>query len=1010
MLEKTYEPAEIEARIHARWMEAEAFKAGRRERAKAPPYTIVIPPPNVTGSLHMGHALNNTLQDVLCRFERMRGKDVLWQPGMDHAGIATQMVVERQLMERQEPGRHQLGRAMFIERVWTWKAESGGAIVNQLKRLGASCDWSRERFTMDEGLSRAVLKVFVELYNTPGLDGRGLIYRDKRLVNWDPEFQSALSDLEVDQIEHTGSFKWARRQADKDGNPVQFNAAALAKVLDRDPSGHMYYFRYPLTGSAYDPEDASTFLTVGTTRPETMLGDTAVAVHPDDERYTHLIGKTATLPLIGREIPIIADSYADPEKGSGAVKITPAHDFNDYQVYKRHPEIGLINILDAKAQLNDEVPEVYRGLDRFVARKRVVADFEAAGLLEKIEPTTHAVPHAQRGSAVIEPWLTDQWYVDAAELAKGAIAAVETGETRFIPQNWEKTYFEWMRNIEPWCISRQIWWGHQIPAWYGPEITSEAAGIKFDPDASNLERPGNFKTFVAKSEEEALEMAQDYYGCDVRIAADARDWASRQDGLARIWRDPDVLDTWFSSALWPFSTLGWPDNTPEVKRFYPTSVLVTGFDIIFFWVARMMMMGLHFMKEIPFHDVYIHALVRDERGQKMSKTKGNVMDPLDIVDGVELDRLIQKRVDGLMDKKDATRISRDTRKDYPQGIPAYGADALRFTLAAMAAQGRDIKLSLKAVEGNRNFATKLWNATRFAEMNGAVRQEGFDAAKVKETVNRWIAGEVERTAAAVTAGIEAYRFNEAAGAVYEFTWGTFCDWYLELTKPVLEGGSEAAKAETRATTAWALDQILKLLHPFMPFITEALWERRSGEAREAAEALLCLSAWPAFEGLADKQADEEIGWLIALIGEVRSVRSEMNVPGGAKVPLVLVGAAKAARTRAERYEDTVKRLARIEAISFAKAPPKGAAQIVLADVTAALPLAGVIDMDAERTRLKREIEKSEGEIAKVDVRLANADFVAKAPPEVIEENRERKASFEATVRKLRAALKRVEAV
>jgi valyl-tRNA synthetase len=958
MLEKTYEPAEIEARIHARWMKADAFKAGRPERAKAQAYSIVIPPPNVTGSLHMGHALNNTLQDVLCRFERMRGKDVLWQPGTDHAGIATQMVVERQLMERQEPGRHQLGRAKFIERVWTWKAESGGTIVNQLKRLGASCDWSRERFTMDEGLSRAVLKVFVELYN------EGLIYRDKRLVNWDPEFQSALSNLEVEM---------------------------------KEEKGNLWHFKYPLK------DDPSRFIVVATTRPETMLGDTAVAVHPDDERYRALIGKIVVLPLVGREIKIVADSYADPAKGSGAVKITPAHDFNDYQVYKRHPEIGLINILDAKAQLNEAVPEKYRGLDRFIARKQVVADLDAAGLLDKIEPTVHAIPHAERGNAILEPWLTDQWYVNASELAKRAIAVVESGETKFIPKNWEKTYFEWMRNIEPWCISRQIWWGHQIPAWYGISKEPDADGRKLRP-------------FVAVSEEAAVRTAEEYYGKPVRIFEKVPGETGEQEVMRRIssmtggfeWieRDEDVLDTWFSSALWPFSTLGWPDKTREVKRYYPTSVLVTGFDIIFFWVARMLMMGLHFMKEIPFRDVYIHALVRDERGQKMSKTKGNVMDPLDIVDGIELDRLIQKRVDGLMDKKDATRIARDTRKDYPAGIPAYGADALRFTLAAMAAQGRDIKLSLKAVEGNRNFATKLWNATRFAEMNGAVRQPGFDPSKVKETVNRWIAGEVERTAAAVAAGIEAYKFNEAAGAIYELTWGVFCDWYLELTKPVLDGDDEAAKAETRATTAWALDQILKLLHPFMPFITEELWERRTGAPR-AGEELLCLAAWPAFEGLADQKADEEIGWLIALIGEVRSVRSEMNVPGGAKIPLVLVGAGKAARARAERYEETVKRLARIEAISLAKTPPKGAAQIVLADVTAALPLAGVIDVDAERARLEREIARNEAEIAKVDARLANADFVAKAPPEVIEENRERKAAFEAAVKKLKAALKRV---
>ncbi len=930
MLEKTYRPAEIEARIHERWMQAAAFKAGRPERAKAPSYCIVIPPPNVTGSLHMGHALNNTLQDVLCRFERMRGKDVLWQPGTDHAGIATQLVVERQMMERQESDRHQIGRPKFIEKVWAWKAESGGTIGNQLKRLGASCDWSRERFTMDEGLSKAVLKVFVDLYNTVLPDGSRLIYKDKRLGHWDPEFQSALSDLEVEMIE---------------------------------VKGNLWHFKYPLK------DDPSRFIVVATTRPETMLGDTAVAVHPEDERYKDLIGKKVVLPLVGREIPIIADEYADPEKGSGAVKITPAHDFNDYQVYKRHPAIGLINILDAKAQINENAPRKYRGLDRFVARKQVVADFEAAGLLEKVEPTVHAVPHAQRGDAIIEPWLTDQWYVNAAELAKRAIAAVETGKTKFVPKNWEKTYFEWMRNIQPWCISRQIWWGHQIPAWYGPDG----------------------RVFVADNEQAAAKLAKAHYKKDIALT-----------------RDPDVLDTWFSSGLWPFSTLGWPDETKELKRFYPTSVLVTGFDIIFFWVARMMMMGLHFMKEVPFHDVYIHALVRDEKGQKMSKTKGNVMDPLDIIDGVDLDTLVAKRTGGLLRKEDAGRVARDTRKEYPSGIPAYGADALRFTLSAMAAQGRDIKLSLKVVEGYRNFGTKLWNAARFAEMNECVRRKDFDPKAVEETVNRWIAGEVERTAAAVTAGIEAYKFNEAAGAIYEFTWGTFCDWYLELTKPILDGSDEQAKIETRATTAWVLDQILKLLHPFMPFITEELWDRLV-EVGVQRDSLLCLSSWPVFEGLADADADEEIGWLVKLISEVRSVRNEMNVPAAAKIPLVLIGAGKPERARVDHHEDTILRLARLDAIAFAKAAPKGSAQIVVGETIAALPLAGVIDMAAERARLEREIEKAQAEIGKVDAKLANESFVAKAPPDVVEENRERKAAFEASVQKLRAALKRVEA-
>ena len=960
MLAKTYQPASIEARIHEEWMKAEAFKAGRPERAKAEPYCIVIPPPNVTGSLHMGHALNNTLQDVLCRFERMRGKDVLWQPGTDHAGIATQLVVERQMMERQEPNRHKIGREKFIEKVWKWKAESGGTIVNQLKRLGASCDWGRERFTMDEGLSKAVLKVFVDLYN------EGLIYKDKRLVNWDPEFQSAISDLEVDMIEARGSFNWTAGDPDK-----PFDAKALGKVLDRNPSGHLYHFRYPLVAkvAGYDKD----YIVVATTRPETMLGDTAVAVHPKDERYRALVGAKAKvrLPLVGREIPIVADEYSDPEKGSGAVKITPAHDFNDYEVGKRH-NLPVINIFDAQARIIssrfvpagspqaqvisgelERIPKGLRGLDRFVARKRVVADLEALGLLDKIEANSHAVPHAQRGDAIVEPWLTDQWYVNAAELAKRAIAAVETGKTKIIPRNWEKTYFEWMRNIQPWCISRQIWWGHQIPAWYGPDG----------------------KVFVAHDESEAVTLAVAHYRAMTQpgsgpLAFPEEFCADLELGKQKLIRDPDVLDTWFSSALWPFSTLGWPEKTKEVARFYPTSALVTGFDIIFFWVARMMMMGLHFMDKVPFHDVYIHALVRDEKGAKMSKTKGNVMDPLVVID-------------------------------------QYGADALRFTLAAMASQGRDLKLSTARIESNRNFATKLWNAARFAEMNECVRQKGFDPGAVKETVNRWIAGEVQRTAAAVTAGIEAYKFNEAATAVYEFTWGTFCDWYLELSKPILTGDDERAKAETRATTAWALDQVLKLLHPFMPFITEELWARLVEVGIER-ENLLCLSSWPAFEGLANEKADEEIGWVVKLVSEVRSVRSEMNVPAGAKTPLVLVGAGKATRARAEHHEDTIARLARLDGISFAKAPPKGAAQIVLGEAIAALPLAGVIDMDAERARLAREIEKCVGEIGKIDAKLANANFVAKAPPEVVEENRERKTDFEATMLKLQAALKRVE--
>ncbi len=942
MQDTKYNPADIEARIHAAWEAAGAFKAGRPERADAPAYCIVIPPPNVTGSLHMGHALNNTLQDVLCRFERMRGKDVLWQPGTDHAGIATQLVVSRQLAERQIDYKS-LGRDTFLEKVWEWKAQSGGTIVNQLKRLGASCDWARERFTMDEGLSKAVLKVFVELYRA------GLIYKDKRLVNWDPEFQSAVSDLEVEQKEHTGSFKWAIDAKDKDGNPVPFNATALAKILDRDPSGHMYYIRYPLVGVTYDADDPSTYIVVGTTRPETMLGDTGVAIHPENEKLKHLIGRECHLPLTGRTIPIVGDTYADPEKGTGAVKITPAHDFNDWEVGKR-AKLAVINILDAKGTLNEAVPEAYRGMDRFAARKRIVGDLEAEGVLEKIEPHTHAIPHAQRGDAVIEPWLTDQWYVDAATLAKPALEAVRKGDTRFVPEKYAGDYFRWLENIQPWCISRQLWWGHQIPAWYGPDG----------------------KVFVAMDEMEAQAAARSHYGKDEPIR-----------------RDEDVLDTWFSSALWPFSTLGWPDETKELKRFYPTSCLVTGFDIIFFWVARMMMDGLHFMKEVPFKDVYIHGLVLDEKGQKMSKTKGNVMDPLELID-------------------------------------VYGADALRFTLAAMTAQGRNVRLSKQRVEGYRNFATKLWNATRFAEMNECRRVEGFDPKTAQQTINRWIAGETERTAAAVTAAIESYRFNDAAAIVYEFVWGTFCDWYVELTKPILSpvaggqpkaevsapvaGGQPkaAAVAETRAMTAWALDRIFALLHPFMPFITEELWEK-TGAHEPKRDSLLALAEWPVLSGLADAAADDEIGWLIRLVSEVRSIRSEMNVPAGAKIPLVIVGASDETKARVARHNDTVVRLARLEAVSFAAEAPKGSAQVVVGEATACLPLAGIIDMGAERKRIAKEIEKTVAEVKKVTDRLGNPQFMSRAPEEVVEELRERQVDWEEKGAKLRAALTRIEA-
>jgi valyl-tRNA synthetase len=941
MIEKNYQPADIETRMSRMWEDAGAFKAGRAERRDARPFTIVIPPPNVTGSLHMGHALNNTLQDILCRFERMRGRDVLWQPGTDHAGIATQMVVERQLMERQQPGRRDLGRAKFLERVWQWKAESGGIIVNQLKRLGASCDWSRERFTMDEGLSRAVVKVFVEMHR------QGLIYKDKRLVNWDPKLLTAISDLEVQQIEVKGS---------------------------------LWYLRYPLEGKTFDPGDPSTFIVVATTRPETMLGDTAVAVHPDDDRYRDIVGRYVILPLVGRRIPIVADEYSDPEKGSGAVKVTPAHDFNDFEVGRRH-NLPQISVLDKEARLAlagnedylrglpegaDALAEEMQGLDRFAARKQIVARMEDFGFLERIEPNTHMVPHGDRSGVVIEPYLTDQWYVDAKTLAQPAIAAVRSGATSFVPRNWEKTYFEWMENIQPWCISRQLWWGHQIPAWYGPDG----------------------KIFVAETEEEAVGNALGYYvEQEVITPEQGREMAlDRNKRAGFIARDEDVLDTWFSSALWPFSTLGWPDDTPEVKRYYPTDVLVTGFDIIFFWVARMMMMGLHFMKEAPFSTVYIHRLVRDEKGAKMSKSKGNVIDPLGVID-------------------------------------EYGADALRFALARGAAQGHDIKLSSQHVETNRNFATKLWNACRFAEMNACAKPADFDPVKASQTLNRWIAHETALATREVTQAIEAYRFNDAAAAIYRFVWNVYCDWYLELAKPVLMGEESAAKSETRAMVAWARDEILKLLHPFMPFITEELWAVTAGR-----EGLLALAPWPRKASelmpeqvalmaatnlnepllalilpmadtaeFSDPAAEAEIGWVVDLVTAIRSVRAEMNIPPATLTSLVLSGASAETKERAPRWNDVIRRMARLADISFADRAPEGSVQLLVRGEVASLPLKGVIDLSAEKARLEKELAKADADIKRVDAKLANEKFVANAPEEVVEEEKEKREA--ATARK-----------
>jgi len=880
MLEKTYQPKEVESRIYAEWEKSGGFASD--VNSNQAPYTIMMPPPNVTGSLHMGHALTFTLQDILIRWNRASGRDALWQPGMDHAGIATQMVVERKL-EAQGIKRADLGREKFLEKIWEWKAESGGTINSQLRRLGASPDWPRERFTMDEGLNKAVRKVFVELHR------QGLIYRDKRLVNWDPKFHTAISDLEVEQ---------------------------------KEVKGNLWHLRYPIEGS-------DEFITVATTRPETMLGDTGIAVHPDDERYKHLIGKKAILPLVGRLIPIVGDEYSDPEKGTGAVKITPAHDFNDFDVGKRHG-LEVINILDKSAHLNEAVPDEFQGMERFAARKKILEILEEQGVLVDTVAHTHQVPHGDRSGVVIEPWLTDQWYCDAVTLAKPALEAVETGKTKFVPEQWTSTYYQWMRNIQPWCISRQLWWGHQIPAW-------------FAPDGS---------IFVAEDEAAAK--------------AEAKAKGIDPDSLVR---DSDVLDTWFSSALWPFSTLGWPEKTPELGRYYPGDVLVTAFDIIFFWVARMMMMGIHFMGDVPFHTIYIHALVRDEKGQKMSKSKGNVIDPLDLID-------------------------------------QYGCDALRFTLTAMAAPGRDVKMSTQRVEGYRNFATKIWNAARYAEMNGAERVPGFDPASAKGTVNRWIIGEIAGLKDKLDTAIAAYRFNDAANHLYSTAWGTFCDWYLEFTKPILNGTDEALKAETRATTAWVLEQLARQLYPFMPFFAEELWANLAGTNSDR----LLTQQLPTYApALKDAEAAAEIDWLIGIISQIRGLRSEMNVSPGTEVAAVVGEAGGKTGTWLEAHGDLIRRMARVTGLASG-APVKGAVQVVQGETVVFLDLTGVIDIAAEKARIAKEIGKQEGEKKKIEGKLGNPAFIAKADPEVVEENRERLAEADALIAKLKAAEARLAAM
>lgn len=943
MLEKTYDSATVEPKIAKAWDEANAFRAGANAKPGAETFTIVIPPPNVTGSLHMGHALNNTLQDILVRFERMRGKDVLWQPGMDHAGIATQMVVERKLMEQQLPGRRDMGREAFVEKVWEWKAESGGLIFNQLKRLGASCDWSRERFTMDEGLSEAVLEVFVTLYK------QGLIYKDKRLVNWDPKLLTAISDMEVEQIEVKGNL-WHLRYPLEKGVTCQYPTAF-------DEEGKPTEF------------ETRDYIVVATTRPETMLGDTGIAVNPEDERYKGIVGKHVILPIVGRRIPIVADDYADPAAGTGAVKITPAHDFNDFEVGKR---CGLraINVMNIDGTISIKENEDFlegldhpgalhgawdrlEGQDRFAARKIIVEIFEEAGLLDRIEPHKHVVPHGDRGGVPIEPRLTDQWWVDNKTLAQPAIASVREGRTNFVPKNWENTYFQWMENIQPWCISRQLWWGHQIPAWYGPDG----------------------QVFVEKTEEEALQAAIQHY---IAHEGPWKAWVEEKlENFAPgeiLTRDEDVLDTWFSSALWPFSTLGWPEQTPELARYYPTNVLVTGFDIIPFWVVRMMQMGLHFMKDDagnpvePFSTVYIHALVRDKNGQKMSKSKGNVIDPLELID-------------------------------------EYGADALRFTLAIMAAQGRDVKLDPARIAGYRNFGTKLWNATRFAEMNGVKRDPHFLPETASLTINRWILTELANTARDVTAALENFRFNDASGILYRFVWNQFCDWYLELLKPVFGGDDEKAKSESQACAAYVLDEIYKLLHPFMPFMTEELWAHTAGEGKERDD-LLCLTDWPEPE-FRDDAAAAEINWLIDLVSGIRSTRAEMNVPPGATASLVVVGANTSTEARLDRHAAAIRRLARADEIRAADVAPKGSAQIIVGEATICLPLGNLVDLAAEKARLEKAIGKVDAEMERIDKKLSNEKFVANADPEVVAAERERKVELEIQLASLRTALTRV---
>jgi valyl-tRNA synthetase len=972
-MEKTYDPTAIEQRWYETW-EARGYFG---PTGSGPSYCIMIPPPNVTGTLHMGHAFQDTVMDALVRYHRMQGHRTLWQAGTDHAGIATQMVVERQLGAEGKT-RHDLGRERFLERVWDWRAHSGGTITRQLRRLGASLDWATERFTMDEGLSRAVVEVFVRLYE------EGLVYRGKRLVNWDPVLHTAVSDLEVVAEEEQGS---------------------------------LWHLRYPLT-------DGEGHLVVATTRPETLLGDAAVAVHPGDERYRHLIGQLVELPLTGRKIPVIADEYVDPAFGSGCVKITPAHDFNDYQVWLRHrdttalravPQNGLINIFTVSAHIKGAegddlewghrgpgtdgavpangsgvigpptaslMPRAYRGLDRYEARERMVADLERQGLIDKVEPHKLMVPRGDRSHAVVEPYLTDQWFVRVEPLAREAIRAVEDGRIRFVPDNWSKTYFEWMRNIEDWCISRQIWWGHRIPAWY--------------------DQAGN--VFVGRSEAEVR----------------ARHRLGPEVGLSQ---DPDVLDTWFSSALWPFSTLGWPEPTERLRAFYPTSVLVTGFDIIFFWVARMIMMGMKFLGDVPFREVYIHGLVRDAEGQKMSKSKGNVLDPLDLIDGIDLESLVTKRTRDLMQPQMARAIERATRQHFPTGIPAFGTDALRFTFASLATQGRDIRFDLGRVEGYRNFCNKLWNAARYVLMSTEGQDCGQGGGELAlAAADRWILSRLQQCVRAVREGFDGYRFDQSAQAIYEFTWSEYCDWYLELSKPVLTspGSTEAERRGTRHTLVRVLEALLRLTHPLMPFVTEEIWQRVAPLASPAgagapggADRTLLLEPYPEHDPRqVDEAAEAEMRWVMDVILGVRRIRGEMNIAPGKPLPVLLHHGGERDREYLGRHRRFLETLARLESVTWldpGEAAPESATALV-GEMQVLIPLAGLIDKAAETARLGKEIERLRKELDRGEAKLANPSFVDRAPPEVVAKERDRVAEQRAAVDKLEGQLARIRAL